>query len=465
MKNNPFAKVFKDAFQEDVLDKSLIVLKNEEKHRPERLNKFIGSLNKFLISCEEPPVNTSKHIINELNVIEYANFLRGYMRNSQDILNNIKNKFTYDDDLIKLFNKASNYLVACNNKVEGNHKIFSNDVGYKLWKFENKKSLENATFETCDYKANPNKKNLFMLMPFRIKNDEDTLKRMFFNNMRQSLDNQNFEDVDKYVAFFPIEKSRASKVYSTLKTIKNPDTYTEKADIDFVKKHFIDFIAKDVKLDKDSNITSATNYSEKQLINNFKNITIFGYCASSADAHRCSTVIKKMTTELYGEKTANKAIKELCILNYGFLPIQKKPSYSSVYFISNLSNDTNKVEPFAKLNNPELYDKVKYRQNNLPAKITCINQNSSYIVAFKLAENNIIVENNKLKDFNDAEFGHNPINITTQNILSDNFAQTQFRTVLQNATLGKRGIDMFSICKQPKYAPIVLVPIINKQCR
>lgn len=439
MINNPFAKVFRDALIEDVVEKSLFVAydKNED-----RVKKFVFSLNKMFKNAGLPPVHINKHLINERKLIEYAQFMRGYMRDSQKIFLDITNSQTCNDELSSIFISSSHYVVACNGKVEGYKHIVNEEAPYVFWKVNMPNGLARAELEKTDETLDVKKKNLVLFMPFRIKAQEDDLRTWLTKYFHTSLDGEGLKDVNIYAAHFPINKSRGGKVFSTLETIKNPNGYIEELEQDLVAEHFLPLIAKDIELDENKNIVSATPYSHEEVVENFKNLTVMGYCAGSADAHRTLMEIKRLTAQVYDKQTTDAAVENLFLISYSFLPVQKKNPYSGAYFITNSEDDYLKKEPFTKMNAPELYEEVKYTPSPLPARISVMPDEHSFVIAHKRPERLDII-GQTIKTIVDPEYGHDISHITATRANGENFATQQFRTVLENAANGKRGKEVF----------------------
>ena len=66
--------------------------------------------------------------------------------------------------------------------------IFNNEVDYRIWKINMQDGLENASYYPVNQKINTKKQNLFLIMPFRIKDDEEQLSKWLFHNFVERLD-------------------------------------------------------------------------------------------------------------------------------------------------------------------------------------------------------------------------------------------------------------------------------------
>lgn len=447
MKNNPFAKVFADAFYKDVLDGAVFTPTHKTEH-PRRVKSFMRQLNHFISTSGETPIIYPKYAFDEHKLFEYALFLRGYMRDSQNVLAHLKQEYAVDNDLISLFNASSEYVMACNGKI-GDKRTFDNTVGYKVWKTDLTAGLAQASYQPVTEQISAQRHNLFLFMPFRIKDSEEMVNKWILNTMRHSLDNPVYnDDVDVYVVHYPIQKSRSSNVTSVLKTLQMNESFYEPEDWVFVKNNWLQFIADDIELNSSNKVISATPYSAEKLAQNFKNITIFSYCAGTANAHRCLNALYEITRQIYDEKTADKAMSEVFVSSYGFLPVRDKLRYSGIHFYTNAVNDENRREPFVNLNNHTLYEQTKVSGTDLPAKLSVMPDGRNYILAFKLADKIGFYQDNHLEQITDGEFGHNMANISTPNIYDcNNYAHNVFKTVLANSSIGLRGNKVLSVEK------------------
>ena len=446
MKNNPFAKIFKEAFNDDVLGKSLFLGRRELSSEPARVKEFLSALNRFFVSADVAPLDVCRYAINEKNLLHYALFLRGYMRDAQKVLQNVEAKYTYDEDMVGLFEASSRYVVACNGKIKGEKCVYDDQTGYLFCKADLSGGIENAVLKKQSTPINPNRKNLILFMPFRIKHDELELKKWLYKNMRNSLDNTQVfgQNTDVYVAYFPIEKSRCSKICSTIKTIQNPQNYVEAQDFDLVKRAFLSFVAPRIQIDDNNKVVSAEKYDTKQLKENFSNLTFMSYCAGTADAHRIVTVMRKISEQLYSKADTREALQNLFVVSYGFLPIQKYSDYSGVHFFSNEADDNYKKEPFTKMNNPEMYEACKFQKTGvLPAKVSLMPDKRNFVVALKNDISFTVVDHKeRLVQITDGEYGHSIVHVTGSRLGYD-FGSQQFKTVLENAAGGKRGTEVF----------------------
>lgn len=443
MNNNPFANVFREAFLKDVLQHAVYIPKKHDNlSLPPRVNLFLDALNKFLYLNGCAPILYQKYLIDEPKLLEYALFLRGYMRDAQPILATLSKQHTTDPHLIDLFKASSEYVVACNHQF-GNKKFFDNNTSYRLWKLHQPNNLSQAEYTRAEGHINPCKHNLFLFMPFRIKDNQTEVQKWVLNNMRTTLNNRRIfgSQVDVYVQHFPIQKSRSSNIYSLLETLKTPETYYDEKDLEFVCQNWLKFVKKDPTAEKNTH----NLYKEEELYRNFNNLTIFAYCSGAANAHRVLNALYDVTRQLYGTETAQNAMKQIGVITYGFLPIQEHSLYSGIHFYTNAVADTNRREPFVNLNNHLLYEETKCKSPLLPANYSVMPDGRNFIIALRMPEQMSIIKDNHPLLFKDSEFGHSMNFINQTNLLDDkNYSYHIFCDTLQKFSLGKR--DFNDIC-------------------
>jgi hypothetical protein len=139
------------------------------------------------------------------------------------------------------------------------------------------------------------------------------------------------------------------------------------------------------------------------------------------------------------------------MVSYAFLPIQKEPKYSGIYLMSNYENDNLRKEPFIKMFNPETYEKAKFTPEYSTARVSALPQNNSYIVAFKLPEDLMILKDGQKTSLPDLENGHHMAVISAVNANSGiNYPNRLFTSIIQNASLGKRGEEVLELATNTK---------------
>ena len=112
MLNNPFAKLFYDKFQEEVLNQSTFYGSNETIDKTPLESKFIERFNLFLKRCGQQPVDTSHHYISDKKLAQFCSSLRFYMIRNVHKLPNVSSEFSHDKDLISLFDSSAQYLIS-----------------------------------------------------------------------------------------------------------------------------------------------------------------------------------------------------------------------------------------------------------------------------------------------------------------------------------------------------------------
>ncbi len=450
MQNNPFANIFRQAFEKDVLSGAVMTPRTTINHAP-RIKAFMSVLNTFLRQAGERPILYQHYAFNEQKLREYALFLRGYMRDAQKVLASLEQKYALDADLIRLFAASSEYVVASNHQT-ADKRIYDNNVGYRIRKIDLAKGLERAVYEANIGEIAASTQNLFLFMPFRLKDNEQMLSKWMFKTMRQTFDNRAVfagkNGVASYVVHFPIEKSRSSNITSLLQTLQHSEDYFETQDMDFVRQYWLPYVAKELKADSNNLVQKASPYSASELSENMKKLTIFSYCAGTANAHRCLNALYYIGAQIYGAKTMKQAMKNVFVCSYGYLPLQAKSLYSGAHFYTHALQDSGRREPFVNLNNHALYEKTKNTETNLPAQVSVMPDGRNYIVALNLAPEIIYTENNVdgFANLKDGEFGHNMLNVSTPNLKSaDNYAHRLFQSVIENSSQGRRGQEVFNL--------------------
>lgn len=449
MNPNPFAEVFRNAFEKDVLH-SAIYLPNPHDRitSAPRVDAFLKELNRFMRVNGQAPILYQKYDFDEAKLFEYALFLRGYMRDSQNVLAHLSCEHASDPALIRLFDASSEYVVACNRQF-GNRKTFDNRSEYCLWQLD----FEPNTLKHCNPNVIPQaqRHNMFLFMPFRIKDNEEELQKWVFLNMQHSLDRSDvFErDVDVYVNFYPIRKSRASNVASLLKTLQNPTSYYDETDRHFVEKYWLNFVGKNIKLDEDGTVLSGEPYSEAEFKRNLSNISVFSYCSGTANAHRCLNALYDTACRFYDKQTVKDAMSGIGVMSYGFLPLQQENLYSGIHFYTNAVTDQNRLEPFVNLNNHALYERTKCTSSELPARYSVMKDGRNYVVALKMPEQSTIWKNGRPEPLNDRENGHSILFLTAPKLYdSENYANNLFSSTFEQFCLGKRGLEALNFAKR-----------------
>lgn len=467
MNNNPIAKIIRNAFIKNVTERPLVSDKPElgantigNILRNKRITRFEQAVNKFLTDCGERPIPATGRFINEKDLLTFSLLISGYIRDAQKELDTLKTEHACDPDLIKLYQAAAKYSVECNDNVEGSKYIFREHCDYQFWKIHNTDTLSNAKFNNHGFIVNPKRHNLILSMPFHIQGTQEELQKWTSKFMAASLDDKSVfgSQVDVYLAHFPIEQPRGEKFALSLSTIRSPETFFTTEDMRFVRKNMTRFLGKDITVDDKNNITAGTPYTNDEFIENCRNLTIVGYCAGTAHAHRWLNAFSHLASQIYPEQTAKQAMQNIFVVSYAFLPIQKELPYSGIHFMSNYADDHMRKEPFIKMFNPELYEKVKYHASEYPAHVTALPDGRNHIVSFDLPEQvTVKTADGRIEPLADVENGHHMGLVTLSNTsTSYAYPTIQFKNILHNACLGKRGADVFRQPVQQQQHAVVL---------
>ncbi len=447
MQNNPLADVIHEMFECDVIRQSYF-LPDENYKREERVEKYLSEVNKFFYKSGLPTFDFSGLKIDENKLIYFGLQLNKYIRDAQKELSTLQRKHANDEDLISLYRASAKYAVSCTGKVPNNKFNFTPYHPFYFWRVETPSDLLHSKYVKAE-KPNPKRKVLILSMPYNIKVNEQELQKWTYNNIHNLLDDKSIfgSKVDVYVAHLSIEQPRSEKFYLALNTAKHNVDFITPEDKTFVREHLLDYIGTDIKLDKNDQVIAGKPYTPEELKENMGNLNILTYCGGFYSAHRWINEMEKIASQLYNPQEVKKALSQIFFINYASLPLQPEPKYSGAYFMSNYAQDEGRKEPYLKMFRPQVYEQVKYKENKLPAKVTVMPDKQSFVVAFKLAHDLSIIHNKEeIRHIDNQENGHYISFATAPNLASeDNFPYNQFRTILENASLGKRGIHVFDI--------------------
>ncbi len=455
MNNNPLAAAIRNAFIHNVLNKPLEQEKEdfsknsiENIIRNKRICLFEKAINRFLINSGQKPVSGTSQFADEKNLLTFSLQLSGYIRDAQKALDKLTSAQACDPDLIKLYQAAAKYSADCSGRIKGSKYVFKEHCDYLFWKINNTDKLSNAEFISENIYINPQRKNLIISMPFHINGTQEELQNWSTKFLNDTLDNKQVfgSQVDVYMAHFPIEQPRGEKFALSLTTIRNPENHFEDVDMKFVKQHLLHFIGQDIRLDKHNHVIEGQAFDSETFKKNCK-ITFLDYCAGGAHVHRWINAFSHVASQLYDAKTTQEALANMFVISHAFLPIQKESKYSGAHFMSSFANDKMRKEPFIKMFNPELYEQTKYRPDtSAPARITIMPDNRNYVIALNLPEDFAVYdEHHNKQSLPDLENGHHMAVITKKNANSlSNYPYQQFITVLENASLGQRGLNVFN---------------------
>ncbi len=412
-----------------------------------RTERFVSSLNNFFAASGQNMFVISPLEVDEKKLLNFALQLSGYIRDAQKSLDQLSDFYARDKDLVTLYHAAANYTVACSGRVNGNKYHFEHHKDYCFWRIDNPQDLAHSSFSEVKEPLDPHRHTLILSMPFHINPTQEGLQKWTYEYMHDTFSSSSYgKDIDIYVAHFPIEQPRGEKFALTLKTVKNGNDYYEPMDLHMVRYYLQDFIARDLEVDSQGKVIRAEAYNPGELTQNFRNLNIFGYCSGMAHAHRWINTIHSLGSQIYEQSEIDPAMSNIFVTSYAFLPFNENNLYSGAHFMSNYSDDYGRKEPFIKMFNPEMYEKVKYKEEPGRAKITTMPDGRNFIIANELPPDLIIVDQNHLpKRISNQENGHHIAFLTTPNLASDNnFSSQMFANVLQNAASGLRGQEVFT---------------------
>ena len=470
MKNNPLAAVIRSAYIKNVVKAPLQIqnqslgkntLENILRHK--RMVRFEQAIHRFLENCGQKPVPCLNQYASEKELLTFSLQLSGYIRDGQKALANLTSAQAHDKDLIDLYKAAAKYSCDCNGMIEGSKYVFHEHCDYQFWKIRFADKLENSKFNNFGFSVDPHRHNLILAMPFHIGATQEELQQWTSKFMGSALDNRDIfgSAVDVYLAHFPIEQPRGEKFALALETLRSPEDFYHEADMTFVLKNLSKFIAEGLEVDAKHQVIRGKPYSDAAFADKCKNLTLVGYCAGGAHAHRWLNAFYHVASQMYEPQAVTKAMQNIFVLNYAFLPPEVENKYSGVHFMSNYAEDTLRKEPFVKMFSPELYEKVKYQQRYYPARKTVMPDKRNLVLSCCLPENlKVCRADGQAVLMPNLENGHHMGVVTQPQVLSVySWARQQFRTVLQNASLGCRGRDVFCQAESKEQrTSLLLVP-------
>lgn len=454
MQTNPLAKAIRTAFISNVTNQPLLPPNDEQKRNTlgnilkyKRISRFEQAINRFLSHCGEKPVPVLPYNIDEKNLLTFSLQLSGYIRDAQETFETLSNAQASAPELVELYQAAAQYSVDCTGNIENSKYVFHKNCDYQFWKIHNPDTISHAKFNNYGFIVNPERHNLFLSMPFHIQGEQEILQFWTSEFMGKTLDNKNIfgPEADVYLAHFPIEQPRGEKFALCLKTIRNPENYFTNVDMNFVSKNFSRFLGKGIKIDDQHRIKSGSPHDKETFKRYCGNITIVGYCAGMAHAHRWINAFSHLAEQIYDKQTVKEALQNIFVVSYAFLPIQKDSKYSGMHFMSNYADDHLRREPFINMFNPELYKLCRFEENdNGSYRLTTMEDGRNFIIAMKLPQDFTTKDENgneiRLKN---EENGHHMGFVTKENsAVADNTPLHMFSTALENASLGKRGLQV-----------------------
>lgn len=473
MQNNPFAKLFYDKFHQEVLNKCVFYGKNETIEKSSLENKFMERFNRFLERCGQQPIDTSHHYIPDKKLAQFCADLRYYMiRNIQDLPER-SNKYSQDKDLVSLFDSSAQYLIARSRqyRMQGRHIPQVSDIyDYTVWKVSFTDTRGHIKMIPSNLAAKPNMCNLFIFDPSRCPDNEQLAAKQFHHDMQDIFHGSKHDKMKTYFIHLPPSYPEEVAVANILTTMRYPEEYTE-ADMKFAQQRWGNYLGKNLKYNEDNEVLSGSRYSDEDFIDNMNNMIILSYCAATADAHRCLKAFKNLAEQIYEPEIVKQAMKQVTLLSYAMMPLEKNPDYRGVYFMSNDILNEQNPEHVVMTNSPDIYQQIHVTRKDLQTVDSKITETPAgdYIVASPMPENSIQIDKegklvDKLKDKNarakrlsldtniaaakagnlankEWRDGHRLQNSTSANLGHVN--HIMFKTVFNNALAGKSGADLF----------------------
>ena len=418
MLNNPFAKIFYDDFNSRVIKTCNLKTNNPTQTHPS-VNKTIHRINTYLAKCSDPKqplqIDISNHNIPTRDFNDYCASLRATMIIGSKNIEDINSQMSLDENILNIFDITNQYFTTRSDKV-------SDIYDYITHKLDHNNNLEQSTMhlnnETISHKEN----NVFIFGVSRDKEDNPNLAAAHIKHtMQDMIDEPYFKDRNIFTVNFPTSYPEEIAVPSILNTIKYPDDFGE-AEALFVQNNWQNFIAKEIEFNEDGDITNHIKYSPQELQDNMKNLSILGYCAGSANAHRCINALKEISSQIYTKEELDPALKNISVINYAFLPPKEKLDYTNISVFCN-DKSTNNPEAIVRCNFPELYGQAKLNQKEI---------NSSKITKF--GDSNII----SLEMPKDIKIRNKTANLVSREINNRNGHRLQNVTNLStNSTASK----------------------------
>lgn len=474
MQNNPFAKLFYDKFQEEVLNKSTYYGEKENIPLGSLETRFIERFNVFLKRCGQPEIDVSHHMVSDQKLATFCSNLRFYMiRNVQD-LPGVTSEFSRDKDLISLFDSSAQYLINRSRqyRLQGKRAPGLSDIyDYSVWKVAFQDERGQAKLIPSKITPPPGQCCLFIFDPNRSPQNEKIVQKLFRHDMQDLFHGKKHEKLKTYFIHLPVSYPEEIAAANVLTTLRYPEEYTE-ADMNFARERWSNFLGKHIKYNEDNEVISGYRYEDQDFIENMKNLKIFGYCAAAMDAHRCLKALKSLAEQIYEPETVKKGFKNITLMAYALAPLAKESDYSGIYFISNDINNPNNPEHVMLTNYPELYPLIRVTPQDLKTAVSKITETPSgdFIIASPMPPNSFQIDRNgRLVDkiaaannrpgnfvletsFGEAKKinprkkewrdGHRLQNGTAANLGSSN--HLMMKTVFNNMLEGKFGKDLFS---------------------
>lgn len=396
MQNNPFAKLFYDKFQEEVLNKCIYYGEKETIPLGRLEARFIDRFNIFLNRCGQQEVDVSHHKISDQKLASFCSSLRFYMiRNAQN-MPNLTSEFSHDKDLISLFDSSAQYLINRSRyyRLQGKRVPQLSDIyDYSVWKVTFQDERSHVKIIPSKIAPRPDGPTLFIFDPNRSPENERIVQKLFRHDMQDLFHGKKHEGLKTYFIHLPVSYPEEIAAANVLTTIRYPDQYTQ-ADMTFAQQRWGNFLGKNLKYNEDDEIISGYRYEDPYFIENMKNLNIFGYCAAAMDAHRCLKAFKSLAEQIYEPDTVKKGLKNVKMMAYAMAPLEKDNDYTGIYFISNDVSNPNNPEHVMLTNYPELYQAIHVTQQDLKNAVSKVTETPSgdLIIASPMPPNSFQID-------------------------------------------------------------------------
>jgi len=472
--NNPFAKLFYDKFQEEVLNRSTFYGEKETIQKLPFEAKFLERFNLFLKRCGQKQIDTSHHYISDKRLALFCSSLRFYMVRNIQNLPDVTTEFSRDKDLISLFDSSAQYLISRNRycRMRGKRMPGLSDVyDYTVWNVKFRDNRGTTDLSPADRPAPQGRPALYIFDPNRCPQNETLAKKLFRHDMQDVFSGSKHENINTCFIHMPPSFPEDIATANILTTLRYPEEYNE-ADMAFAQEHWGNFLGKNLEYNEDNEIISGYRYENKDFIDGMKNLHIISYCASTADAHRCLKAFKNLAEQIYKPETVSQALKNVMLISYAMPPLEKNPDYSGAYFLSNDVNTPDNPEHVLMTNFPDLYPQISISKDDLQIADSKVTETAAgdFIIASPIPENAFqfnskgwvvdklknkntgsqhIILDKDLKSAKEAanlrekewRDGHRLQNSTSANLGHIN--HIMFKTVLNNSLAGKRGAALF----------------------
>ena len=417
---NPFSEHFYEAFKNLFLGKN-----NFEKGFKNNfaIEKIVKIYNDFF--AEDAPknslrINADNHNINGKVLLDFVRDTRRRMIDCGMRVENLTEDVSRSPALIKLFDDIKNFVVKYSAKTNEDYEYSCFDV--------DKKSLSVKKFEENKVSS---AKQIFFFPVERVNQDEEAHAKKIIEHASGNLfGDKIFKDVDVKMVSVPWDFPEWLDAANIFHTMTDAEFAIE-ADKKFVMKHWGKFIGKDLEFDEEGNVVAGLPYEKDVLKEKLQSLTVFGYCAGAANAHRCLGYLKKCAEKLYDKDVVNEVWKNINAVNFAFPLESEKVDYTMTALMCKGGSNTID-DDVVYVNFPSQY-RTKSLEGNAKIKV-CDEDNCKY-VCLRTPDKVVVKENDKLVTKIDMGVeSHKLQNITIQNAVSNNRKCLEyiFASVLKN---------------------------------